>query len=191
MKRFCGGCGGGGDWGLRVRAERDPTAPRPLPNGDGGDGADPPPDRISLLFYLADEEVTLFEGPFEGRVVVVGAQKPACKESLSCSSKIAGYRPAACCSWVKRMSLEDLQESSWEASRRGSADRGVHDLQPQVARPQVRLLRQEAGLAAEAPGRQLAEGFAPGAGAWTLHAQGSAVLGELCALYSIMRLSQA
>ena len=49
---------------------------------------------------------------------------------------------------------------------------------PQVSRPQMRLLRREAGSAAEAPGRQLAEGFAPGAGAWTFHAQGSSVLGK-------------
>lgn len=51
VKRFCRGCGGGGDWTLRVTARRTEGAPHP-----GANHTTPSP-QISLLFYLADEQV--------------------------------------------------------------------------------------------------------------------------------------
>ena len=100
VKRFCSGCGGGGDWGLRVRAERDPAAPRAQPDGDVGDGADPPPDRISLLFYLADEEVNLSKGCFGGETVIDAAGKQVWQEALRCLSK--KRREHTCCLLLMR-----------------------------------------------------------------------------------------
>ena len=54
VKRHCGGCGSGGDWALRVSAARATDVP---PQQPADDGTPPLPERLSLLFYLADEQV--------------------------------------------------------------------------------------------------------------------------------------
>lgn len=60
VKRHCGGCGSGGDWAVRVEAAR--ASDHPVQQA-AADGTPPTPDRISLLFYLVDEQVGRLEGP--------------------------------------------------------------------------------------------------------------------------------
>mmetsp|Transcript_7619 Transcript_7619/g.22485 ORF Transcript_7619/g.22485 Transcript_7619/m.22485 type:complete len:941 (+) Transcript_7619:605-3427(+) len=103
VKRHCNGCGGGGDWAVRLTAARASDVPA---QQAADDGTQPPVDRLSLLFYLADEQV----------------KRPV----LRLVPRTTGYRQGG------------------------------------------------GGL----PGRHLAEGYAPGAGAWELHASGSNVDGK-------------
>lgn len=56
IKNIGDGSGTGGDWGVRLHAERAGDAPKP----ESQDGTRPPPDRLSMLFYLGDEQVTCF-----------------------------------------------------------------------------------------------------------------------------------
>lgn len=57
VKRDCDGCGTGGDWSVRITAERASDLP-PMP-AEGEDGwSGEAPDRLSLLFYLGDERVS-------------------------------------------------------------------------------------------------------------------------------------
>lgn len=59
MKRFGDGDGAGGDWGVRIQAERAADAPleQQMLEGDGQSDGERPPHCVSLLFYLADEQV--------------------------------------------------------------------------------------------------------------------------------------
>lgn len=58
MKRNGEGSGTGGDWSVRIAAERASDLPALQESEDGVPAA---PDRVSLLFYLGDERVRAFE----------------------------------------------------------------------------------------------------------------------------------
>ena len=57
VKRDGEGCGTGGDWSVRLTAERASDAAPPQAAGE--DGVPAAPDRASLLFYLGDERVRI------------------------------------------------------------------------------------------------------------------------------------
>ena len=68
MKRQCNGCGNGGDWALKVDAQQ--TSDTAQEEGDQASDGSAQPRRISVLFYVADEqqgEVSLHINKLQGQ----------------------------------------------------------------------------------------------------------------------------
>ena len=54
-KRQCLGCGNGGDWAFKLSAEQSLQSSSPHGETDSP-SSEPQPQRLSVLFYVADEE---------------------------------------------------------------------------------------------------------------------------------------
>ena len=56
VKRQCAGCGNGGDWALKIDAEKHKASDSTILEADATEETRKQPRRVSVLFYIADEE---------------------------------------------------------------------------------------------------------------------------------------
>ena len=56
VKRQCRGCGNGGDWAVRIGVQHQQPSNNNPTDGQGTDSTSSKPRRVSILFYIADED---------------------------------------------------------------------------------------------------------------------------------------